>query len=84
MTKPTFTQPTRGAAPSGADPAVDRAPAAAWVPNSIGRLDGAVPAHQRRRRRAAYAPGAGRGGNSNRDAGGLARAADLRRGRGEG
>ena len=34
--------------------------------------------------RAAYAPGAGRGGNSNRDAGGLARAPDLRRGRGEG
>ena len=47
-------------------------------------LDGAVPGHQRRRRRAAYAAGAGGGGNSNRDAGDLARAADLRRGRGEG
>ena len=77
-------QSSRGAAPSGADPAVDIAPAAAWVPNSIGRVDGAILAHQRRRGRAAHAPGAGRGGNSNRDAGGLARAADLRRGRGEG
>ena len=77
-------QSTRGAAPSGADPALDRAAAAAWVPNSIGRMDGAFPAHQRRRGRAAHAPGAGRGGNSNRDAGRLARSADLRRGCGEG
>ena len=35
MTISPFTKPTRGAAPSGADPAVDRAPAAAWVPHSI-------------------------------------------------
>ena len=72
-------QPTRGAAPSCADPALDHASIAAWVPNSIRCMDGAVPARFSIGGRAAYAPSVGRGGNSNRDAGGLARSPDIRR-----
>jgi len=41
---PIFTQPSRGAAPPSADPAVDPAAATAWVPGAERGLDGAVSA----------------------------------------
>ena len=50
-----FTEPSRGAAPPGADPAVDTAEAAAWVPRAERCMDGAVPACQRQRRSTAHA-----------------------------
>jgi len=48
-------QPSRGAAPPSADPALDTAAAAAWLPGSIGGLDGPVPTRQRQRRSTAHA-----------------------------
>ena len=38
-------QPTRGAAPPGADPALDRAAAAAWVPHTERQLARAISVH---------------------------------------
>ena len=48
-------QPSRRAAPPSADPALDTAAAAAWLPGSIGGLDGPVPTRQRQRRSTAHA-----------------------------